>query len=75
MHTKRTKFVYKQLNAKIGTLTSVNKWNLELKPYGVEICVNDIFTLCFETTKDSSIQWMQYSSHGIFLSNTTLDFL
>ena len=60
MHTKCTKSVYKQLNMNIVTPTSVTKWNLELTPYGVEICVNDIFTLCFKTTKDTSIQWMQY---------------
>jgi hypothetical protein len=60
MHTKCTKSVCKQLNVNIVTPTSVDKWNLELKPHGVEICVNDIFTLCFKTTKDSSIQWMQY---------------
>jgi hypothetical protein len=61
MHSKLfTKSVYKQLNVNIVAPTSVDKWNLELTPYGVEICVNDIFTLCFKTTKDSSIQWMQY---------------
>lgn len=28
--------------------------------YGVEICVSDAFNVCFKTTNDSSIQWLQY---------------
>ena len=60
LHTKCTQSVYKQLNVNHVIPTSVHKWNLELVPYGIEICVKDVFTVCFKTTKDSSIQWLQY---------------
>ena len=60
LHTKCTQSVYKQLNVNHVIPSSVHKWNLELVPYGIEICVKDVFTVCFKTTKDSSIQWLQY---------------
>ncbi|XP_056019638.1 uncharacterized protein LOC125668194 [Ostrea edulis] len=60
LQTKCTKSVYKQLNVNHDIPTSVSKWNLDPVAYGIEICVKDAFTVCFKTTKDSIIQWLQY---------------
>ena len=60
LHSKCTKPVYKLLNVNHVIPTSVCKWNLELAPYSIEICIKDVFIVCFKTTKDSAIQWLQY---------------
>jgi hypothetical protein len=60
LNTKCTKLVYKLLNVNHVIPTSVCKWNLERSPYSIEICIKDVFTLCFKTTMDSAIQWLQY---------------
>ena len=38
----------------------MGKWEAELSPYGVDdISVQEVFKICFKTTNDSSVQWLQ----------------
>lgn len=58
---KCTKIIYNDLNEKDDVPTAINKWRTELTPYGVDdISVNDVFKICFKTTHDSSVQWLQF---------------
>lgn len=58
---KCTKIIYNYLNEKDDVPTAINKWRTELTPYGVDdISVNDVFKICFKTTHDSSVQWLQF---------------
>lgn len=58
---KCTKIIYNYLNEKDDVPTAINKWRTELTPYGVDdISVNDFFKICFKTTHDSSVQWLQF---------------
>lgn len=49
------------MNEKEVVPTAINKWRTELTPYGVDdISVIDVFKICFKTTNDSSVQWLQF---------------
>lgn len=40
---------------------AVTRWKTDLTDYNVEdLTVYDIFKICFKTTKDSSVQWLQF---------------
>ena len=44
--------------------SAINKWNNELSDVLVDdLCVYDIFNVCFRTTNDSSVNWQQYRIH------------
>lgn len=53
---------------------SVTKWTTELTDYNVEdLTVYDILKICLKTTKDSSVQWLQFRIlHKFFQLDTTL---
>ena len=58
---KCTKIIYNYLNVKEVNPTSINKWKQELNVYGeVTVAVKDIFKVCFKTTCDSTVQWLQF---------------
>ena len=58
---KCTKDIYRCLNNIEVIPTSINKWNTVLSTYlSNNICVTYIFKVCFKTTSDSVIQWLQY---------------
>ena len=48
------------MNDKEVVPTSIEKWNIELTQYGVDISKEDVFKVCFKTTTDSSVQWLQF---------------
>ena len=55
------------MNDKEVVPTSIEKWNIELTQYGVDISKEDVFKVCFKTTTDSSVQWLQFRIlHRIF---------
>ena len=61
MKEKCTKDIYRCLNNIEVIPTSINKWNTVLSTYlSNYICVTDVFKVCFKTTSDSVIQWLQY---------------
>jgi exonuclease III len=56
-----TNIIYNCINTTEVTPTSIPKWKLELSPHGInDICLRDVFKVCFKTTSDSSVQWLQY---------------
>ena len=58
---KYTKIIYNYLNVKEVNPTTINKWKQELNVYGdVTVAVKDIFKVCFKTTYDSTVQWLQF---------------
>ena len=58
---KCTKDIYRCLNSIETIPTSINKWNTVLYTYlSNNICITDSFKVCFKTTSDSVIQWLQY---------------
>lgn len=60
LYNKCTNVVYRQLNSCNVIPTSISKWESELVQYGAKICVNDAFNVCFKTTKDTQLQWLQF---------------
>ena len=61
LHEKVSKIIYNVLNEKEVIPTSMGKWEAELSPYGVDdISVQEVFKICFKTTNDSSVQWLQF---------------
>ena len=52
------KDVYCILNSEVHSPTAISKWNtvFENDPLDWKL----IFTVCFKTTKDSSLQWFEY---------------
>lgn len=41
--------------------TAINKWNAELCDIlPNDLCVRDVFEICFSTTNNSTINWLQY---------------
>ena len=48
------------MNDKEVVPTSIEKWNIALTQYGVDISKEDVFKVCFKTTTDSSVQWLQF---------------
>ena len=58
---KCTRNIYKLLNDKEVVPTAIEKWNIELAQYGVDnVSIKDVFKVCFKTTTDSSVQWLQF---------------
>lgn len=61
LNEKCTKVIYNCINKNNIVPTSIYKWNEELSPHGLEnICIQDVFKICFKITMDSSLQWLQY---------------
>lgn len=61
MHEKCTKIIYNVLNENVVVPIAVTKWKTDLTNYNVEdLTIYDIFKICFKTTKDSSVQWLQF---------------
>jgi hypothetical protein len=57
LNEKFTKPIYNCLNNNDIIPNSLSKW----KAFGVtDICLQDIFKVCFKTTVDTSVQWLQY---------------
>ena len=48
------------MNDKEVVPTSIEKWNIALTQYGVDISKEDVFKVCFKTTTDSSVQWLHF---------------
>ena len=65
---KCTKIIHYSLNKTNVIPTSISKWNNELSLFRpTNPCVHDVFRICFKTTADSSVQWLQYRIlHRIF---------
>lgn len=60
-HENCTKVIYNVLNENVVVPFAVTKWKTDLIDYNVEdLTVYDIFKICFKTTKDSSVQWLQF---------------
>ena len=58
---KCTKIIYNSVNKTNVIPTSIPKWKTEFSPFGTtDICVHDAFKVCFKTTTDSSVQWLQF---------------
>ena len=58
---KCTKIIYNSINKTNVIPTSIPKWKTEFSPFGTtDICVHDAFKVCFKTTTDSSVQWLQF---------------
>ena len=58
---KCTKIIYNYLNVKEVNTTTIEKCKQELNIYGdVTVAVKDIFKVCFKTTCDSTLQWLQF---------------
>lgn len=49
------------MNENVVVPIAVTKWKTDLTDYNVEdLTICDIFKICFNTTKDSSVQWLQF---------------
>lgn len=59
LNEKCTKAIYKTLNYTDVVPTAISRWNNEL-PHGQNLCIQDCFKICFMTTNDTSVQWLQY---------------
>ena len=55
---KGCKDVYCILNSEVHSPTAISKWNTVFENDPLDW--KSIFTVCFKTTKDSSLQWFQY---------------
>jgi hypothetical protein len=54
------RFIYNILNSKEYIPISTDAWKTELSPCGVDnVSMKDVFKICFKTSKDSSVQWLQ----------------
>ena len=56
-NVKCNKHIYKLLNDKDIIPTAFNKWN---NSYDFNINPRDVFNICFNTSADTSIHWLQY---------------
>lgn len=59
LNEKCTKAIYKILNYTEAVPTAISRWNNEL-PLEQNLCIQDCFKICFMTTNDTSVQWLQY---------------
>lgn len=58
---KVTKHIYICLTSNDCVPTAINKWNAELCDIlPNDLCVQDVFKICFRTTNDSTVNWLQY---------------
>ena len=58
---KITKYIYICLTSNDCKPSAINKWNNELSDVLVDdLCVYDVFNVCFRTTNDSTVNWLQY---------------
>ena len=56
-----TKYIYICLTLIDCIPSAINKWNDKLSNVLVDdLCVHDIFNVCFRATNDSSVNWLQY---------------
>ena len=61
MVEKCTKIIYNYLNVKEVNVTSIEKWKQEFSVYrDVTVALKDIFKVCFKTTCDSTLLWLQF---------------
>lgn len=55
------KHIYICLTSNDCVPTAINKWNAELCDIlPDDLCVHDVLKVCFSTTNDSTINWLQY---------------
>lgn len=69
LYKKCTKHIYKLIYTNtVGILpTSIRRWNSTIVQRGYrEIILQNLFKICFEVTKDSSIQWLQYIENNAY---------
>jgi hypothetical protein len=60
-NVKCTNTIYKYINTNDVKPTAFPKWKADLSPFEVnDVCIKDAFKVCFKTSSDSSIQWLQY---------------
>ena len=71
---KLTKNNNNSLDKTNATSNSISKWNTELSPpRHTDLCVHDVLKICFKTTADSSVQWLQNRIlHKILIVNFNL---
>ena len=61
LEDKITKYIYICLTSNDCISSAINKWNNELSDVLVDdLCVYDVFNVCFRTTNDSSVNWLKY---------------
>ena len=72
-NTKCTKTIYNLLNHNTIQPTGILKWKTKLPAIAESIVMRDVFKICFKTTTDSSVQWLQYRIlHRILPTNSFL---
>lgn len=58
---KVTKHIYICLTSNDCVSTATNKWNAEqCDTLPNDLCVQDVLKICFRTTNDSTVNWLQY---------------
>ena len=58
---KCNKVVYKMLNTREGIPTALQKWNTTFQFDGeLKQVTRKLFTICFKTSEDTAMQWLQY---------------
>ena len=61
LNEKCSKVLYQLINSKDIVPKAIQKWNTELSLHlDINDSVKDFFKICFKTTTDTSIQWLQY---------------
>lgn len=61
MKEKVTKHIYICVTLNDWVPTAIDKWNAELRDIlPNDLCLQDVFKICFRTTNDSNINWLQY---------------
>lgn len=58
---KCSKILYNLINSKDIIPSSIQKWNTELSmQLEINVSVKEFFKVCFKTSADTSVQWLQY---------------
>ena len=57
MNKKPNKLIYKAITTNSIVPTAITKWNYNVN-YNID--TKDVFNICFNITKDPTIQWLQY---------------